>query len=91
MQQQKMAKKCPKVQKSIKKAGFYSIGATIRTRRESWVLANKDLFFNINWNMFSYYFDFAVCHSCLASEPHLSGTELRINKYDARIGSQEEC
>ena len=30
-----MAKKCPKVQKSIKQAGFHSIGATIRTRRES--------------------------------------------------------
>ena len=30
-----MAKKCPKVKKSVKNAGFHSIGSTIRTRRES--------------------------------------------------------
>ena len=30
-----MAKKCPKVQKSVNTARFHSIGATNRTRRES--------------------------------------------------------
>ena len=35
MQQQKMAKKSPKVQKSVIKAGFHSIGDTIHTRQDS--------------------------------------------------------
>ena len=30
-----MVKKCQKMQKNVKKAGFHSIGATIRTHRES--------------------------------------------------------
>ena len=34
----KKAKKDPKVQKSVKKAEFHSIGATIRSCRESWFL-----------------------------------------------------
>ena len=44
MQQQKMAKKSPKVQKSVIKAGFHSIGATIRTRRQSRCLPYAQFF-----------------------------------------------
>ena len=32
---QKLANKCPKVQKGVKKAGLYFVSATICTRRES--------------------------------------------------------
>ena len=35
MQETINAKKIPKVQKSVKKAGFHGAGATIRTRQES--------------------------------------------------------
>ena len=37
-----MAKKYAKVHKSVKKAGFYNIGATIRTRRESQFLLHTE-------------------------------------------------
>ena len=33
------------MQKSVKKAGCHSIGATIRTRRESWCLLYAELVF----------------------------------------------
>ena len=38
MQQQQYAKKGQKLKKSVKKAGFHNICATIRTHRESWCL-----------------------------------------------------
>ena len=40
----KMAKTCPKVQKSVKKAGFHIIGATICTCWESWCLPYAGFF-----------------------------------------------
>ena len=45
-----MAKKCPKVQKSVKKAGFLSIRAIIHTRGESWcfLYAGFKFFFFFN-------------------------------------------
>ena len=42
-----MAKKCPKVQKSVKKAGIHSIGSSIRTRRESLCLPYEEFFLYI--------------------------------------------
>ena len=42
----KITNHCWKVQKSVKKAGFHSIGDTIRARRESWCLSYAG-FFNL--------------------------------------------
>ena len=47
MQPQKNAKKCPKVQNCVKKAGFHSIGATIRTRQESRCLPYTGFFSSV--------------------------------------------
>ena len=41
--------KCPKVQKIVKQVGFHSIGASIRTLRESRCLPNAGFFYD---NMF---------------------------------------
>ena len=43
----KMAKKCQKVKKSVKKSGFHSIGATFRTRQESRCLPYTGFFLKL--------------------------------------------
>ena len=48
---QKRAKKCLKVQKSVKKAVFHSINATICTCRESWCLLYAGFFFTLKLSL----------------------------------------
>ena len=52
-EKQKFKKKFFKEQKRVKKAGFYSIGATIRRHRERLCLLYADMYFSLMKSAFT--------------------------------------
>ena len=56
-----MARECPKVQKSVKMAGFHIIGATIHTHQESLSLSHMR-------HLFMFFLTFTIKYQNLAKK-----------------------